>query len=71
MNFDYTAIAAWAAMLAAIAAVFTLYFESKRSRFSLGMDLLLKLDERYYTAEMRRLRRSAAKSLLDGNPSRK
>jgi hypothetical protein len=64
MNIDYNAITAWAAMLAAIAAVLTLYFENKRSRFSVGIDLLLKLDERYDTVGMRRLRRSAAKSLL-------
>jgi len=45
-------------------AVLTLLSESKRSRFSLGIDLLLKLEERFEGQEMLRIRRKAARSLL-------
>lgn len=69
MNIDYNFITAWAAMLAAIVAILTLYFENRRHRFSVGIDLLLKLDERYDSDNMRKFRRSAAKSLLSGNSS--
>lgn len=65
MSVDFNALAAWAAVVAALAAVVALWTESRRSRFALGVDLILKLDERFNSEEMRRARRAAAKSLLD------
>ncbi len=69
MNFDYTAITAWAAVIAAFASVYALWAEGKRARFAQGIDLLFQLDERFDGEEMRQSRRAAAQSILDRNYS--
>lgn len=65
MSIDYNAITAWAAVAAAITAIIAIRAESKRSRFALGVDLIIKLDERFNSEEMQKARQDAAKSLLD------
>jgi len=67
MNIDYTALAAWSAVIAALASVVALWSESRQSRYALGIDLLLKLDERFDSGGMRKARRAAAQSMLDKN----
>lgn len=69
---DYNAIAAWSALGAAVVAlvgvcviVLTLIAENRRSRFLLSVDLILKLSERFHSADFKRSRRAAARSLKD------
>lgn len=56
-------LAAWGAVAAALIAAVALLVESRRSRFALGVELLLKMDERFSSPEMIGLRRKAAVSL--------
>jgi hypothetical protein len=63
---DYEAVAALAALVTVAVAALALWYESKRSRFSLGVELYMKLDERFNSNEMRNIRKAAAKSLLSG-----
>jgi len=58
------ALTAWAAVVAALAAVCAIWSESKRSRFALGIDLLLKMDANFNNDMMRTTRRAAGKELL-------
>jgi len=61
---DYTAIAAWAAVVAALAAIVAIWTEGKRARFSQGLELLLRLDEEFDSEEFKKKRRAVAKLLL-------
>lgn len=65
VDLDYNAITALSGLVAAIIAAAALLAEGKRSRFSIGVDIILKLDERFNTEELRKIRRVAAKSILD------
>lgn len=65
MKIDYSAIAAFTGIVALIVTILLRLFESRRSRFSLGIELILKLDERFNSKELRDARRKAAKSLLN------
>ncbi len=67
-SMTYEAIAAWASVVAASAAVVAVIVESRRSRFTFGIDLLTKLDERFQSG-MQAQRRNAAQGLLAGRPS--
>src|SRR3990170_2942368 len=64
-SLDYNAIVAWTGVAAAFIAAVAILHESRRSRFALGVDLLLKFDERFDSDAMRAARRAAAKSILD------
>jgi len=64
MNIDYNIISAWAAIVAAIAAVVALWIEGRRSRFSHGLDIVLKLDEVFHSKEEFRKKRRAVARLL-------
>lgn len=75
-NIDYNAIIAYAtaviAFFAIIGLVITLKLslsESKRTRFSLGIDLILRLDTHFNSGEFRRKRNDAATGLLSGRLS--
>ena len=68
MTVNYNALAAWAAVVAALAAVVAVILEGRRSRFSLGIDLIFRLDERWASEEMVTARRMAAQSLLHKGP---
>ncbi len=63
----YEAIAALASVVAASTAVVAVVVESRRSRFTFGIDLLTKLDERFQSG-MQPRRRTAAQGLLTGRP---
>ena len=62
--FDYNAIIALAAVVAAVVAVYATWTESRRSYFALGIDLLFKLEVNFDDDKMRTTRRAAAEALL-------
>jgi len=62
MAIDYNVLAAWSALTAAVIAIVALWIESRRSRFSLGIDLLLKLDHNFKTERMCTARQTVAKA---------
>jgi hypothetical protein len=71
---NYEAIIAWAAVATAIVtaaavivAAAAVFLESRRSRIALGIDLLMKLDERFNGA-MRKDRAMGARGLLENRP---
>jgi hypothetical protein len=64
MTIDYSAIAAMAALLTSLVAVAALWYESKRWRFSMGIDLYMKLEERFNSDLMHKTRKAAARALL-------
>ena len=63
---DYNAVIAWATLIGVVVAIWAVIAENKRSRFALGVDLIMKLDDRFNSDKMRKSRRSAAISLLNG-----
>ena len=64
MNVDYTAISSWAAVIAALTAVYAIWAEGKRARFSQGLDLLQKLSNEFNSDPFKEKRRAIAKILL-------
>ena len=66
---DYSALAAWAAVVAAAVAVYAIWAESRRSRFALGIDLFLRLEADFRNDRMLTARRVASKALRSENPS--
>lgn len=66
MNIDYNAIASIIGLVTALIAVTALGIESRRSRLTLQTDMLLRLDEKFYGTEMRRVRQRAANNLIEG-----
>jgi hypothetical protein len=67
MNLDYNAIAAWSGLATAVIAIIALLLESRRSRFSQAVDLILRLEERFTTEPMVSSRRRAAIALRSDN----
>ncbi len=65
MNIDYNAVTALAAIVAALAAVWAIWSESRRSHFVHSVELILRLDDRFGSEEMRKARQAASKSLLN------
>ena len=63
---DYRAVSAWAAVVAALTAIFAVMRESRRSRFQSGVDILFKLNDMFSTEGMRKTRRKAAKGIRQG-----
>lgn len=60
----------WSALIAALAAIialYSIYAESKRSRFSQGVELLLRLDEEF--SRLLREKRASASLYLAGKPT--
>lgn len=62
---DYNAAAALAAVAAALAAVIALILEGRRSRFALGVDLIMRLVDQFDSAEFRKRRMKAAKAIKE------
>jgi Domain of unknown function (DUF4760) len=62
-------LAAWVTAIASLAlalvAAVALWVESRRHRFAQSVDLVMKLEERFNSAECRKLRNLAAKCLRD------
>ncbi len=66
---DYNAVAAGAAVVASVAAIVGLILESRRSRFSVGLDAMMKQDEIWSSDRMTQARKAAALALRDNKPS--
>ena len=65
MNIDYNMVMAMTGIVAIIISLWALRSESKRSRFSLGLEIILKMEERFNGEEMKKARRTAAKALIE------
>lgn len=61
---DYNTLTPIIGLLSALSAIIALVLESRRSRITLQTDLLLKLDEKFYSPEMTQIRKIAAAKLL-------
>jgi hypothetical protein len=61
---DYNAVSACAAVVAALTAIVAIIAEGRRSRFSVGLDAILKLDGMWSDKRMRQARKRAAQALL-------
>lgn len=70
MIFDYNAIMALAAVAAILIAIITILVESKRSRFSIGVDLILKLDSDFNNRDFKEIRKQAAVASRSGDLSK-
>lgn len=60
---NYSNILIWAPLLAVLVAIITLLVQMRRSKFSLNVDLLLKLNDHFNSDRFKTLRRAAAKSI--------
>ncbi len=56
----------WVPLLAVLVAIISLIVQSRRSKFSLNVDLLLKLDDRFNSEQFKALRKAAAQSIKAG-----
>lgn len=66
MYFDYNGLTAWAAVATAWVAALALWTQLRSSRFAQGLDLLLRMDERFNSGDMLLARQRAAKGILEG-----
>ena len=64
MNFDYSAISAWAGIVAAFAAIFAVWAEGRRSRYAQGLDILLNLSSEFNGETFKNSRRLVCNYLL-------
>jgi len=69
MMIDYNAIMALAAVVAILVAIITMWFESRRSRFSIGVDIILKLDSEFNNKYFKEIRKQAAVAFSSGDLS--
>lgn len=65
MSDNYNLVIALTSITAAVIAIVALISEIKRSRFALGVDSILRLDEYFNTERMIKLRKEAACAILD------
>lgn len=63
MVLDYEAITAIAALATSLVAIYAVWAENRRARFSQGIDLLMRLNERFDGQDLKAYRRVAAKYL--------
>lgn len=68
MKISYDAVMAWAAVVAILIAVIAIIVESKRFRFSIGVELISKFNDRFYNSDFCKKRKQAAKCLSKGLP---
>jgi hypothetical protein len=64
MSFSINEFASLFSIFAVLIALITLISENRRGRLSLQADLLLRLEDKFHSAEAKSLRREAAKKLL-------
>lgn len=64
---DYNAITAWAGLGAALVAIYGLWAESRRHRFSTSLDLMFRLEDQFSTKRMYTNRKKAACAFHNGN----
>ena len=65
MCFDYNLITALATFVMALVAVVAVYVEIRHTRFTVGTDIILRLDEKFHSEKYRKIRRNAATAFLD------
>jgi hypothetical protein len=65
MDIDFNALASIIGIFSVVSAIAALLLESRRSRITLQSNLLLKLDEKFYSPEILKLRQAAATKLLN------
>ncbi len=65
MTIDYNAIATWTALVTALVAIVGLWTQYRQSSFALSVDLIIKLDERFKSEKMIKIRKAAAESILN------
>lgn len=70
MNINYNAILTVLVFAGLIIALVVHWSESKRERFALGVDLILRLDSFFNSPEFRKTRNEAAAILLSGGPQK-
>jgi len=63
----WSGITALAAVVAAIVAIMAVLLENKRSNFSFGVDLILKLEDNFNSERMKTARKTAAIDLLNSS----
>lgn len=64
MNLDFNAITAGATVIAVFVAIYAIWVEHRRSRFSQGVELILRLSDMFfYSKEFTQYRREAARYL--------
>jgi len=56
----YAAITSWAALITALIACYAIWVDGKRSRFSQGLDILLKFSNEFNNEDMKTVRRQIA-----------
>ncbi len=64
MDVLYTAITAWAGLITALIACYAIWVDGKRSRFSQGLDILLKFSNEFNSDSMKAARRQVALTCL-------
>lgn len=69
MNLDYNAITAGAAVVTALIAVYAVMSETRRSRFSQGIDLIQKMSDEFVEPGFQKHRSAAARFLLQSASS--
>ncbi|MDP3043029.1 MAG: hypothetical protein Q8N21_01370 [bacterium] len=64
---NYQVITAWTGLTTAIVAIYALWAESRRHRFSTGIDLILRLEDQFSTQRMYVNRRKVARAFQNKN----
>ncbi|MCX6565666.1 MAG: hypothetical protein NTW38_04470 [Candidatus Aminicenantes bacterium] len=64
MNIPWTAVATIGALITSTTAIVALVIEGRRSRIALQTDLLMTYYDKFYSPEMKQLRKTAAEKLL-------
>lgn len=65
-NLDWGEISAWAALATAIAAIVAIWTQNNSTRISLSLDLLFRLEDKFFSDGMKKMRQKAAEGLLKG-----
>jgi hypothetical protein len=64
MSIDYNAVAAYAGLIAAMAAVVAIWLEGRRARFSQGLDILLRMNDTFDSNDFKEKRQTVVNLLL-------
>jgi len=65
-DIDWLAVSAWAAMIAAVGALLAIWLQNRSEAITRSLDMLLRLEDKFDSDRMKKLRRTAAQGLLDG-----
>jgi hypothetical protein len=67
MNIDWNIVSNWTAVITACVAILGLILQSKTTKFTLDVDLLVRLEDKFDEEAMLVIRKKAARALLLGN----